>query len=205
METPFSTKAERDAYAAAHKFDLRGDGLSDEQISEQEQTFLNKVFAAGYMLHSYKDRSKPWAPYAMDNSIGEEGQRNGGTGKSLFFTALEELIKTVTISGKEPKIFENDHTFEEVKPQTKMVVIDDCAKNLDVEKFYDRQTGKFRVNPKGNHIFTLSYTSRLRWLLRRTTFQRPSMRPMCAVCSSWCFLITTTRRQKTTTILKPVK
>lgn len=158
METPFSTKAERDAYAAAHKFDLRGDGLSDEQISEQEQTFLNKVFAAGYMLHSYKDRSKPWAPYAMDNSIGEEGQRNGGTGKSLFFTALEELIKTVTISGKEPKIFENDHTFEEVKPQTKMVVIDDCAKNLDVEKFYDRQTGKFRVNPKGNHIFTLSYT-----------------------------------------------
>ena len=158
METPFSTKAERDAYAAAHKFDLRGDGLSDEQISEQEQTFLNKVFAAGYMLHSYKDRSKPWAPYAMDNSIGEEGQRNGGTGKSLFFTALEELIKTVTISGKEPKIFENDHTFEEVKPQTKMVVIDDCAKSLVVERFYDRMSGKFRVNPKGNHIFTLSYT-----------------------------------------------
>jgi hypothetical protein len=158
MEIPFSTKAERDAYAAGHKFDLRGEGLSAEQISEQEQTFLNKVFAAGYMLHSYKDRSKPWAPYAMDNSIGEEGQRNGGTGKSLFFTALEELIKTVTISGKEPKIFENDHTFEEVKPQTKMVVIDDCAKNLVVERFYDRMSGKFRVNPKGNHIFTLSYT-----------------------------------------------
>ena len=49
METPFSTKTERDAYAAAHKFDLRGDGLSDEQISEQEQTFLNKAFVAGYM------------------------------------------------------------------------------------------------------------------------------------------------------------
>ena len=158
MEMPFNTKTERDAYAASHKFDLRGEGLSDEQISEQELTFLNKVFAAGYMLHSYKDRSKPWAPYAMDNSIGEEGQRNGGTGKSLFFTALEELIKTVTISGKEPKIFENDHTFEEVKPQTKMVVIDDCAKSLDIEWFYDRLTGKFRVNPKGKTIFTLNFT-----------------------------------------------
>lgn len=158
MEVPFNTKAERDAYAAGHKFDLRGEGLSDEQIYEQELTFLNKVFAAGYMLHSYKDRSKPWAPYAMDNSIGEEGQRNGGTGKSLFFTALEELIKTVTISGKEPKIFENDHTFEEVKPQTKMVVIDDCAKSLDIERFYDRLTGKFRVNPKGKTIFTLNFS-----------------------------------------------
>lgn len=88
METRFETQAERDAYATEHKFDLEGEGLTEEEKDEQRQNFLNKVFAAGYMLHHYKDPSKPWAPYAMDHKIGEEGECNGGSGKSLFFKAL---------------------------------------------------------------------------------------------------------------------
>ena len=83
MESRFETQAERDAYAAEHKFDLEGEGLTEEEKEEQRQNFLNKVFAVGYMLHHYKDPSKPWAPYAMDHKIGEEGECNGGSGKSL--------------------------------------------------------------------------------------------------------------------------
>lgn len=158
METRFETQAERDAYAAEHKFDLEGEGLTEEEKDEQLQNFLNKVFTVGYMLHNYKDPSKPWAPYAMDHKIGEEGECNGGSGKSLFFKALECMLSSVTISGKDPRIFENNHTFERVTRKTRMVVIDDCAKTLDVERFYDRLTGDFTVNPKREHIFTLPFT-----------------------------------------------
>ena len=42
MELRFSTQAEREAYAAAHKFDLEGEGLTDEEKEEQQQSFLNK-------------------------------------------------------------------------------------------------------------------------------------------------------------------
>lgn len=157
METRFETQAERDAYAAAHKFDLEGDGLTEEEIEEQLQTFLNKVFTAGYLLHHYKDPSKPWAAYAMDYRIGEEGECNGGSGKSLFFKALNEILPYVTISGKDPRIFENPHTFERVTRKTRLVEIDDCAINLNVEKFYDRITGDFAVNPKNKSIYTLPF------------------------------------------------
>lgn len=159
METRFTTQAERDAYAAAHKFDLEGEGLTDAEKAEQLQNFLNKVFTAGYMLHHYKDPSKPWAPYAMDHKIGEEeGECNGGSGKSIFFKALEHLMPTVTISGKDPRIFENNHTFERVKNGTRMVVVDDCARSLDIERFFDRLTGDFPVNPKNKTIYTLPFT-----------------------------------------------
>jgi len=158
METRFETQAERDAYAIEHKFDLEGEGLTEEEKAEQLQNFLNKVFAAGYMLHHYKDPSKPWAPYAMDHKIGEEGECNGGSGKSIFFYALQCMMPYTIISGKDPRIFDNPHTFERVTRKTRMVVIDDCAKNLDIERFFDRQTGDFPVNPKNKSIYTLPFT-----------------------------------------------
>jgi len=158
METRFETQAERDAYAAAHKFELEGEGLTEEEKAEQLQNFLNKVFTAGYMLHHYKDPSKPWAPYAMDHKIGEEGECNGGSGKSIFFYALQCMMPYTVISGKDPRIFDNPHTFERVTRQTRMVVIDDCAKTLDVERFFDRLTGDFPVNPKNKTIYTLPFT-----------------------------------------------
>lgn len=160
MEMPFSTKSERDGYAAQHKFDLEGEGLTPEEKEEQLQNFLNKVFAAGYMLHNYKDPSKPWAVYAMDNKIAEEeGECNGGTGKSLFFKAIECMLPYVTISGKDPRLFDNPHTFERVTRQTNLVEIDDCHKSLDVERFYDRLTGDFAVNPKNKAIYTIPFTA----------------------------------------------
>jgi hypothetical protein len=158
METRFGTQVERDAYAIDHKFDLEGEGLTEEEKAEQLQNFLNKVFAAGYMLHHYKDPSKPWAPYAMDHKIGEEGECNGGSGKSIFFYALQCMMPYTIISGKDPRIFDNPHTFERVTRQTRMVVIDDCAKTLDVERFFDRLTGDFPVNPKNKTIYTLPFT-----------------------------------------------
>lgn len=158
MEERFDTKEERDAYAAEHKFDLEGEGLTDTEKAEQLQNFLNKVFVAGYLLHSYKDPSRAWAAYAMDNKVGEEGERNGGSGKSLFFEALSHLLPTVHVSGKDPKIFENNHTFERVNRKTRMVVIEDCAKNLDIENFYVRINGEFHVNPKNKQIFSISFT-----------------------------------------------
>lgn len=158
METRFHNPTERETYAAAHKFDLEGEGLTEEEKTDHLQNFLNKVFVAGYMLHGYKDPSRAWAAYAMDNKIGEEGQRNGGSGKSIFFEALSHLMPTVTISGKDPNIFENSHTFERVNRKTRMVVVEDCAKSLDIEDFYLLINGEFHVNPKNKTIFSIPFT-----------------------------------------------
>ena len=152
MESRFATEAERKTYAAAHKFDLWGEGLTQEEQEEQVLCFLNKLFAIGYMLHNYKNPSKPWAVYVMDYLVGSEGQRNGGSGKSIFCKAMQKMTPTVCLSGKEPKDFENSHIFEPVKGNIRLVIVSDCAKTLDIERFYDRITEDFMVNPKNKTI-----------------------------------------------------
>lgn len=157
METRFATPEERKAYADAHRFELWGEGLTAEEQKEQVQCFLNKMYAIGYMMHNYKNPSRPWAIYVMDNQIGSEGQRNGGSGKSIFCKAIQKVVPTVCLSGKEPKDFENSHIFEPVKRHIRLVIISDCAKTLDIERFYDRITEDFTVNPKNKTIYTLPF------------------------------------------------
>ena len=163
MEQRFKTLAERRAYAESHKFDLFGEGLSDEEIGEQVQNFINKVFVIGYMLHGFKSPSRPWAPFAMDNRIGEDCQANGGSGKSFFFKLLKEVLSTVTISGKDPKVLDNNHVFERIKPFTQMVVVSDCSKYMDIERFYDSITDEVIVNPKNFTSYEIKFEEAPKW------------------------------------------
>ena len=77
METRFDSEQERRKYQQAHRFDIMGDSLTDDELKEQQQNLINKIFTFGYMLHHYKSPSRAWAPMAMDNKIGEEGECNG--------------------------------------------------------------------------------------------------------------------------------
>lgn len=148
---------ERRDYLAAHPFDIAGEGLTDEQIWEQKQNLINKIFTMGYMLHKYKSVTRAWAPMAMDNKIGEDDQCNGRSGKSFFFKTLSFLLKTVKLSGRNPKLMDDNHVFEQVTQYTDMMLVDDCNKYLDLGLFYDNITSDMTVNPKNNHMFTIPF------------------------------------------------
>ena len=66
------TREQADEYRAAHRFDIQGDGLTPDEIQEQKQCLINKIFTIGYMMHRFKSPSRPWAPFVMDNVIGEK-------------------------------------------------------------------------------------------------------------------------------------
>lgn len=157
METRFDSDAERAAYREQHRFDIRGEGLTDDEWQEQQQNFINKIFALGYMLHHYKSPSRAWAPMAMDNKIGEEGECNGRSGKSFFFKVLSLLMKTVKLSGRNPKLMDNPHVFDQVTQHTQMLLIDDCDRYLNTGLFYDNITSDMTVNPKNNQSFTIPF------------------------------------------------
>lgn len=148
---------EKNAYLKAHPFDIAGEGLSDTEIWEQKQNLINKIFVMGYMLHKYKSVTRAWAPLAMDNKIGEDGQCNGRSGKSFFFKTLSFLLKSVKLSGRNPKLMDNDHVFEQVTQYTDMLIVDDCDRYLDLGLFYDNITSDMTVNPKNNHMFTIPF------------------------------------------------
>lgn len=50
-----------EAYAQKNKFRIDGEGLTEQEIAEQKQNLLSKIFTVGYMLHRYKSLSRPWS------------------------------------------------------------------------------------------------------------------------------------------------
>lgn len=158
-ETNFNERPEeeRQAYLEAHQFDIAGEGLSDLEIWEQKQNLINKIFTFGYMLHRYKDFVRAWAPMAMDNKIGENDECNGRSGKSFFFRVLSFMMKTVKLSGRNPKLMDNPHVFDQVTQDTDLLLVDDCDRYLNLGLFYDNITSDMTVNPKNNHSFTIGF------------------------------------------------
>ena len=158
MEYRFENKPEEaSAYAKSHKFCINGEGLSEEEIREQKQCLVNKIFAIGYMLHRFKSPSRAWAPQAMDNKIGENGECNGRSGKSFLFKTLSLFMKSVKLSGRNPKLMDNPHVFDQVNVHTDFVLVDDCAQYLSMGLFYDIITSDMTINPKNNQSYTIPF------------------------------------------------
>lgn len=148
---------EQEAYARAHKFCIDGPVLTASEIAEQKQNLVNKIFSVGYMLHRYKSPSRAWAPQAMDNKIGEDGECNGRSGKSFLFWALSRVLRSVTLSGRKPKLMDNPHVFERVTADTDFVLVDDCDQFFRTSSFYDVITGDMTVNPKNQSSFNIAF------------------------------------------------
>ncbi len=151
------TAEEQAAYREEHKFDIAGPSLTDDERWEQKQNLLSKIFAIGYIMHSYKVKSRAWALYAMDGKVGDEDQCNGRSGKSLFMESFRLFKNTVKISGRDPRALENPHVFERVTRDTDYVFVDDCDKYLPIPRFYDLITGGMVVNPKNNRSYELDF------------------------------------------------
>lgn len=149
--------SEAEAYHRTHKFCIDGEGLTDDERREQEQNLVSKLFTIGYMLHHYKSPSRAWAPMAMDNKIGENGECNGRSGKSFLFKALSLFMKTVKLSGRNAKLMDNPHVFDQVTQHTDFVLVDDCDRHLDTGAFYDLITSDMTVNPKNNQSYTIPF------------------------------------------------
>ncbi len=151
------TLQEKKDYHSNNRYRIDGEGLSEEEIEEQKMCLINKIFTIGYMMHRYKNPSRAWAPMALDNKIGELGECNGRSGKSFFFKTLSLFMKTVKLSGRNPKLMDNPHVFDQVDKHTQMLLVDDCDRYLNTGMFYDNITSDMTVNPKNNHSFTIPF------------------------------------------------
>lgn len=66
-------------------------------------------------------------------------------------------MKTVTLSGRNPKLMDNPHVFDQVNKDTDFILVDDCAQYLPMGLFYDLITSDMTVNPKNNKSFTIPF------------------------------------------------
>lgn len=148
---------ERENYRRINAFSINGEALTPEEVQEQKQCLINKIFTIGYLMHRFKQESRAWAPFAMDNIIGDSETCNGRSGKSLMFRALTHFTKGLKLSGRNPKFFDNQFCFEMVNKHQTFVVIDDCDKYLPFRQFYDNITSDITINAKNVKSFNLNY------------------------------------------------
>ncbi|MDR0681745.1 MAG: hypothetical protein LBG15_07860 [Dysgonamonadaceae bacterium] len=153
------TEEEKKEYLKKYRYAIDGPLLSPEEIAEQKHHLVNKIFCLGYLLHHYKAENRSWCVFAMDNKEGStDDENNGGTGKSFCFKTPRLFMKSVTLSGRNPKLItENRHAFENVTEHTKYILIDDSDKYTPFNFFFDVITGDITVNPKNTRSYTIPF------------------------------------------------
>ncbi len=144
-------------YRKKYKFAIDGPLLSSDEIKEQKAHLINKIFSIGYLMHSYKNIARPWAVYATDSKISEDGESHGRSGKSFCYSSLDVFKKRITLPGRNLKTFENLHVYDRVTEYTDYVLVDDADKFLPFGFFYDTITGVMTVNPKNNQSYEIPF------------------------------------------------
>jgi len=160
LEEFFGTDtAAKEAYHAAHRYDIAGPNLSIEEIREQKHHLVNKIFGLGYLLHGFKDDSKAWALTAIDNRLPDLAtDSNGRSGKSIYIgKPLEYLKNRVVLKGRDPRLTDNQFIYDEVSEETEVIFIDDAHYNLDYGFLFSEITGSTKVNKKHGLQFEIPF------------------------------------------------
>lgn len=130
----------------------------DYVSSEEKRTWnlhmMNKITSIGFLLNDFKFQTELKAIIAMDGQMGDIGQSNGRTGKSLIGMALKQMMEQTTIDGRNTKN-DDDFLYTNVSPQTRNIFLDDVKVNFDFGRFFFAITGDLQVNPKGMARYTI--------------------------------------------------
>lgn len=150
---------DRDKYIIDNQFNIAGPNLTPEEIGEQKQHLINKLFTIGYLMHRYKDRSRPWFVYAMDNRVSDDGRSHGGSGKSILFDVCMRHVmkKNFYINGRLPKVMEDTHKYDGLTEHDRYVLIEDANEYFRLDILFNDVTGDVKVNPKGKKPFTITF------------------------------------------------
>ncbi|CAL2101441.1 conserved protein of unknown function [Tenacibaculum sp. 190130A14a] len=157
LEEGFKNEEEKQDYWKKNLFNISGDKLDQEEKLEQQAHLVNKLFTIGYLLHGYKQSSKAWAVYAIENEVVDDNESHGGSGKSLFLKALQIILDQKYIEARNNRIWEDKHLFEGVTKHTGYVLFDDANKEFKFNNLYSSITGPMNVNPKNNQPYTIPF------------------------------------------------
>lgn len=122
--------------------------------NEDYDRLVYVVQIIGYILHGYKDPTKPFAVILAEET--EKDKEGGGTGKGIFFKAISKMLDVVFVDGKNFKL-DKSFAFQRVELSTQLVVIEDCRKNVDFEGFYSHLTEGITVEKKNKDELYIPY------------------------------------------------
>lgn len=151
-------KKEAESNKEFRKITLNSPFLSENEQIIQEQHFLGKCYAIGYLLHRYNVENFAKFVYILDDE--EKGgffEANGGSGKSLFMKAVEMLCKFFDMPAKQENLLQNTHLFGSLKEEDEIIFFDDMTSSADFTQMYSFVTRGLPINPKNRDSYFLPF------------------------------------------------
>jgi hypothetical protein len=147
----------QEKYIADNKFNIAGALLDEEEKAIQKLHLINKIYSIGYLLHTYKNSSKAWAVWAMDNKISDASESHGGSGKSVGYKGILYFKNNVQLEGRNPRLTDNPHVYENITEHSDIVLVDDASRYIKFDFFFSAITGPLNVNPKNNKQYVIDF------------------------------------------------
>ena len=128
--------------------------VTEHKDIDSDQRMDHLLTLIGYILHGYKNPINPRAVVLMDENLTERPQ--GGTGKTLIADAISKVRKITMEDGKSFKPNER-FAFQQVLPDTKIILFDDAHKHFDFERIFAGITSSLSVEKKNKDKFTIPF------------------------------------------------
>lgn len=126
--------------------------LSEAKRYEQMASLISKLFIVGYYGWDFNPPSAPWAAFIMDDFDGEGS--NGGSGKSLTFSFIDQYKGVERINGRKKNNAQDNFIFSGVTSRTSCVLFDDFEGRFS--DWYQAMSSGLRIERKGIDPFTLA-------------------------------------------------
>ena len=128
-----------------------------QNITNQDKERLEQLKSVlGYYIHTYKDSANAKAIYLVDEGATPD-EANGGSGKTLLMKAIQRVRNTCWEDGKRFSRKNSTFLYQSITESTKVLAIDDLAKNFPVFILFSPITGDMDVERKAKQPFTISF------------------------------------------------
>ncbi|MEG0927927.1 primase-helicase family protein [Chryseobacterium sp.] len=126
-------------------------------VTNNEDHYKSVITAIGYLLHKYKNPSNTKVVVISDENTEVENSANGGTGKGIIVTALEQFLNMAKQNGKNIDFSDNRFAFQNVDLDTDVLYLDDVKNGFDFEQLFTVITGDMTVEKKNKPSFNIPF------------------------------------------------
>jgi hypothetical protein len=126
-------------------------------VTNNEDHYKSVITAIGYLLHKYKNPSNTKVVVISDENTEVENSANGGTGKGIIVSALEQFLNMAKQNGKNIDFSDNRFAFQNVDLDTDVLYLDDVKNGFDFEQLFTVVTGDMTVEKKNKPSFNIPF------------------------------------------------
>lgn len=126
----------------------------DSLSLDMTKRLLSTMSIIGYLLHSYKDTSRPWA-IIINEDTPEDG-KGGGSGKQIFTKGIGQLRNLLEEDGRQLNV-KGQFAFQSVSEDHDIYVLDDVSKWFKLDAMYRMITNDMVIEERNKGRKTISF------------------------------------------------